>query len=62
MLDFLIDYSKKRGYKSIYLNVNKYNYHSIEVYEHFGFVKIRDEKNDIGKGYYMDDYVYEYNI
>ena len=62
MLDFLIDYSKKRGYKSIFLNVNKYNYHSIEVYEHFGFVKIGEIKEGIGKGYYYDGYTYEYNI
>ena len=60
MFEFLIDYTRKKGLKSIYLNVNKYNYDSIKVYEHLGFVKIRDEKNDIGHGYYMDDYVYEY--
>ena len=58
--EFLCDYTRKKGLKSIYLNVNKYNYDSIKVYEHLGFVKIRDEKNDIGSGYYMDDYVYEY--
>ena len=60
MLEFLIKYSKEKGLKSIYLNVNKYNYNTIKIYEHLGFVKIRDEKNDIGHGYYMDDYVYEY--
>ena len=60
--EFLCDYTRKKGLKSIYLNVNKYNYDSIKVYEHLGFVKIRDEKNDIGHGYYMDDYVYEYVV
>ena len=60
MLEFLIKYSKEKGLKSIYLNVNKYNYNTIKIYEHLGFVKIRDEKNDLGHGYYMDDYVYEY--
>ena len=62
MLDFLIDYSKKRGYKSIFLNVYRYNYHPIKVYEHFGFVKIGEIKEGIGKGYYYDGYTYEYNI
>ena len=62
LFHFLINYAKERGLKSIFLNVNKYNYDSIKIYEHFGFVKIRDEKNDIGHGYYMDDYVYEYTF
>ena len=62
MFDFLVNYTREKGLKSIYLNVNKYNYNSIKVYEHLGFVKIRDEKNDIGHGYYMDDYVYEYVV
>ena len=62
MFEFLVNFTKEKGLKSIYLNVNKYNYDSIKIYEHLGFVKIRDEKNDIGHGYYMDDYVYEYVI
>ena len=62
MFEFMVDYTRKEGLKSIFLNVNKYNSNSIKVYEHLGFVKIRDEKNDIGHGYYMDDYVYEYNV
>ena len=62
MFEFIVQYSKEKGYKSVFLNVNKYNDNSIKVYEHLGFVKIRDEKNDIGHGYYMDDYVYEYTL
>jgi len=30
------------------------------VYEHLGFVKIGEEKNDIGQGFFMDDYVFSY--
>ena len=62
MFEFLVNYTREKGLKSIYLNVNKYNSNSIKVYEHLGFVKIRDEKNDIGHGYFMDDYVYEYIV
>ena len=62
LFDFLVNYTREKGLKSLYLNVNKYNYNSIKVYEHLGFVKIREEKNDIGHGYYMDDYVYEYTV
>jgi len=28
------------------------------IYEKLGFKILRSEKNDIGQGYYMDDYVY----
>lgn len=59
MLGFLIENGKDIGARSITLNVNKNN-PTIEIYEKLGFKKLRDEKNDIGGGFYMDDYVYEY--
>lgn len=61
MLDFLIGEAKKQGLSSIELNVNRFNA-SIGIYEKLGFVKIREEKNPIGNGYYMDDYVYSLEI
>ena len=62
MLEFIENYCKENNLKSIYLNVNRDNDLAIKVYEHLGFVKIREEKNDIGNGYYMDDFVFEYEI
>ena len=62
MLEFLVNYAKDKGLKSIYLNVNRNNELAIKAYEHLGFVIIREEKNDIGKGFYMDDFVFEYKI
>ena len=62
MFEFIVNYAKQKKLISIYLNVNKNNEIPIKVYEHFGFIKIREEKNDIGNGFYMDDYVYEYEI
>ena len=62
MLEFLINYAKDRKLISIYLNINKYNDLATNVYKHLGFVIIREEKNDIGNGYYMDDFVFEYTI
>ena len=43
---------------NITLNVNRFNYDSIKAYEAFGFIRIRQEDNDIGNSYYMNDYVY----
>ncbi len=61
LLAFLIDQAKQFGRDAIVLNVNKYN-DAIQAYEALGFVRIADEKNPIGEGYYMDDYVYRYQI
>jgi diamine N-acetyltransferase len=61
MLNFLVQETKKAGFSSIFLNVNRHN-EAVKVYEHLGFRKIREEKNDIGNGYVMDDFVYQYTI
>lgn len=61
MLDFVIDEARKYGLQAIELNVNKYN-SACQVYERLGLKKICSEKNDIGNGFYMDDYVYRLDI
>ncbi len=43
--------------ESILLTVNRYNQDSVEVYRHWGFATIREEKTPIGEGYVMDDYI-----
>ncbi|MBR1443062.1 MAG: GNAT family N-acetyltransferase [Firmicutes bacterium] len=58
---FVINAAEKENKKAIELNVNKNNV-SILIYEKLGFVKIRDEKNDIGNGFFMDDYVYRLEL
>lgn len=57
MLEFAAMLAKEAGTKVLTLNVNKYN-SSVAIYEKLGFQRIRDEINDIGRGYVMDDYVY----
>lgn len=57
MLDFAVSLAKEAGTELLTLNVNKYN-SSVAIYEKLGFQRIRDEVNDIGHGYVMDDYVY----
>lgn len=59
MLSFVKDAARREGFSYVFLNVNRHNDETIQIYEHFGFRRIREEKNDIGNGYYMDDYVYE---
>jgi ribosomal protein S18 acetylase RimI-like enzyme len=48
--------------KSLVLNVNKQNKKAIDFYRVLGFVTIRQEVNDIGSGYVMDDDVMELSL
>jgi len=61
MLDFVTDESRKCGMNAIELNVNKHN-SACQAYDRLGFRIIRSEKNDIGNGFFMDDYVYRLDI
>ena len=53
---------REEGLKKIWLTVNKGNHSSIAVYEHLGFIKVRDVVTDIGEGYVMDDHIMEATI
>ena len=57
IFEFLKEQALLAGYDKIFLNVNKHNDDTISLYKHLGFELLRLEKNDIGHGYYMDDYV-----
>ena len=54
--------AKRLGLSSVYLTVNKHNARAIAAYEKFGFVRTDSIVTDIGGGYVMDDYVYEYAV
>lgn len=56
---FLEEQAKANGARAIWLTVNKYNGHSIAVYQHMGFQTIRTQEADIGNGFIMDDYIME---
>ena len=62
MLDLIIEAAKTEGLEKIALNVNRYNDLAIGVYEKMGFVLAREEQIDIGQGFIMDDFVYEYRL
>ncbi len=61
-MNLICKLAKEAGMSSVFLNVNKYNRDSIALYEHMGFYLLREEKNPIGGGYYMDDYVFILDI
>ena len=61
MLGFLESRAREAKCDAIELNVNRNN-PSIGVYERIGFTRAREEKNDIGNGFFMDDYVYRLTV
>lgn len=58
VLNILKGEAKACGSK-IQLTVNRFNADSIAVYQKAGFQILRTEKNPIGGGYFMDDYIME---
>lgn len=60
--EFMKKLCKERGYTSIWLTVNKHNDNTIAIYKKFGMQIIRSQVSDIGNGFVMDDYVFEYKI
>lgn len=61
MLEFLLEKACAMGAAVIRLNVNRDN-SAVFAYERLGFRKIREERTDIGHGFFMDDFVYEYRV
>lgn len=58
-LELLISTAQNRGCRKIWLTVNRFNAHTIEVYRHWGFQTVREQCADIGQGFVMDDYIME---
>ncbi len=60
MLGFVKKAAEENGLRKIRLNVNKNN-DAIYAYEGLGFQRTGAQKKDIGNGFFMDDYIYEYS-
>lgn len=58
MLDFILSDLKNKNAKRLTLNVNRNN-KAVEFYLKQNFKIIKEEDNDIGNGYFMNDYVME---
>ena len=61
LIGYVISEIKKTGATSLQLNVNRNN-KALHFYQKLGFKIIRQEDNDIGSGYFMNDYVLELKL
>ncbi len=61
LLSDVISRVGKAGGKSLQLNVNRFN-KAVGFYKSMGFVLMKEELLDIGRGYFMDDYVMELSL
>lgn len=60
LMSAIFDYYESiAGDKTLHLNVNQNNRQAIAVYEHRGFKRVGERYVDIGKGYIMNDFIYE---
>lgn len=59
LTDSVAGAARTKGADKLILYVNKYNYPAQRFYEKKGLRIIREEVNDIGEGYVMDDFVLE---
>lgn len=62
MMQRVFEGAEAHGKKSVYLTVNKYNTHAVEVYHKTGFKTVDSVVTDIGNGFVMDDYIMEYKL
>lgn len=58
-MNALVQLCRQRGLSKIWLTVNRYNAPTIAAYKAMGFVTVREQRADIGGGFYMDDFIME---
>lgn len=54
--------AKSLNIHAIYLTCNKFNEHSLAVYDQMGFHTIDAVQTEIGSGFIMDDYIMQYDL
>ncbi len=62
LLDYIIILIISENAKTLILNVNRFNSPAIKFYTKNGFIKMKEVDIEIGKGYYMNDFIMELNL
>ena len=59
VIEFYTALCRERGFRAMYLTVNKYNEMGVRAYTAKGFETIECVETDIGGGFIMDDFIME---
>jgi ribosomal protein S18 acetylase RimI-like enzyme len=59
MMDFIEKQVQKEGIMLLWLQVNRHNHRAIHFYQKVGFVVTRDQRKEIGPGFFIDDHIME---
>ena len=59
---YVIEAAKRTGASFISLNVHKRNFRAQKAYLRAGFYRWRCEKEDVGNGFFKDDYVMRFDL
>ncbi len=57
MMEAIIAFAREKNEQSIWLHCNRNNTKSLEVYNKLGFHIVETVDNDIGNGFFMNDYI-----
>ncbi len=61
-MEFVFNRARDLNCELVRLTVNKYNANSIKTYEKIGFENVGPAVFDIGNGYIMDDFIFEFYV
>lgn len=62
VVSFYVDLCRNRGWRAMYLTVNKYNELGVRAYKGNDFKIIDSVETDIGEGFIMDDFIMEKEV
>ncbi len=62
LLEFTRKTARERDIERLWLRVNKHNESTIDWYKNKGFTIKKEDRKDIGAGFYMDDYIMEMDL
>ena len=61
-INHVLDAARRSGAGFVTLNVNKGNLRAQKAYCRAGFYRWRSEKEDVGNGFFKDDFIMRYDI
>ncbi|MFU8780785.1 MAG: GNAT family N-acetyltransferase [Kiritimatiellia bacterium] len=59
MLHFIETQARDNGHHTLWLQTNRANHRAIRFYLKNGFIIIRDQRQSIGEGFFIDDHIME---